>query len=311
MSEQITQSTLSRKTDQRSSENSTSRVRTKSAFPKWLRKPIILNGKRKEVEQYLRLGNLHTVCEEARCPNRNECFASGTATFLIMGDICSRNCLFCNIKSGTPQPLDPDEPGRLLGAVKKMGLSYVVITTVTRDDLDDGGAEYIAKIISILKRNINRIKVEILVPDFMGNMKSIQTVLSSRPDVFSHNIETVHSTFLKIRPEADYDTTLRVLNYAAQNSEGILIKSGFMVGLGESEKQVVSLMEDLRRSHVTILTIGQYLQPTQNQVAVKEIITPERFDRYQTIAKELGFTQVFSGPFVRSSYRAHEVFNNE
>ena len=311
MSEQITQSTLSRETDQHSSENSSRRVRKKSAFPKWLRKPIILNGKRKEVERYLRLGNLHTVCEEARCPNRNECFASGTATFLIMGDICSRNCLFCNVKPGTPKPLDPEEPERLSDAVRKMGLSYVVITTVTRDDLDDGGAEHIAKTISMLKRNIHGIRVEILAPDFKGSTKPIQSVLSSQPDVFGHNIETVYSIFSKIRSAADYDTSLQVLNYAAQNSGGCLIKSGFMVGLGETEKEVTSLMENLRRSHVTILTIGQYLQPTKKQVEVKEIITPERFDLYKKIAEELGFAQVFSGPFVRSSYRAYEVFNNE
>ena len=311
MSEQITNNTLSRTTDQHSSENSVSRVRKKSAFPKWLRKPIILNGKRKEVEKYLRLGSLHTVCEEAKCPNRNECFASGTATFLIMGDICSRNCMFCNVKSGIPRPLDPDEPERLADAVKKMDLSYVVITTVTRDDLEDGGAAHIAKTISHLKRNNNRIKVEILVPDFRGNMRSVETVLSGKPDVFGHNIETVSSVFSTIRPEADYNTSLQVLMHAAQNSNGIFIKSGFMVGLGETEKEVVSLMEDLRRSRVTIVTIGQYLQPTKNQVALKEIITPAQFEKYHMTGKELGFSQVFAGPFVRSSYRACDVFNNE
>lgn len=311
MNEQITNNTVSRKINQRSSENSLRGSGKKSAFPKWLRKPIILNGKRKEVEKYLRLGNLHTVCEEAKCPNRNECFASGTATFLIMGDICSRNCLFCNIKPGTPLPLDPGEPERLLDAVKKMGLSYVVITMVTRDDLDDGGAEHIAKTISILKRSINRIKVEILVPDFKGKMKSISTVLSVKPDVFSHNIETVSSIFSKIRPEADYDVSLQVLSHAAQNSKDILIKSGFMVGLGETEKEVISLMKDLRKSHVAILTIGQYLQPAKNLVRVEEIVTPAQFELYRMIAGELGFTHVSSGPFVRSSYRASEVFNNE
>ena len=311
MNEQITQRTLSRETDRRSSEKSLRRVRKKSAFPKWLRKPIMPNGKRKEVERYLKLGNLHTVCEEAKCPNRNECFASGTATFLIMGNLCSRNCLFCNVKHGIPQPLDTDEPERLSDVVEKMGLSYVVITTVTRDDLDDGGAEHIAKTISMLKRNIYGIRVEILAPDFKGSHKPVQSVLSSRPDVFGHNIETVYSIFSKIRPGADYDTSLQVLNNAAQHSGGCLIKSGFMVGLGETEKEVISLMKDLRRSHVTILTIGQYLQPTKKQVAVKEIITPARFERYQSIAEKLGFTHVFSGPFVRSSYRAHEVFNND
>ncbi len=299
-----------RKNIQNFTESPTRLIRKKSVFPKWLRKPILLNGKRREVEKYLRQGNLHTVCEEAKCPNRNECFASGTATFLIMGDLCTRNCLFCNIKHGTPLPLDPDEPDRLLDAVKKMGLSYVVITTVTRDDLEDGGADHIAKTISILKRNINGIKVEVLVPDFNGNMTSVLTVLSSMPDVVNHNIETVPSIFPQIRPEADYTVSLQLLRYAAENSNGACIKSGFMVGLGETENEVISLMEDLRKSHVSILTVGQYLQPTNNQVEVKEVITPIQFDRYKKIGSELGFSRVFSGPFVRSSYRAAEVFNN-
>lgn len=304
------QLTRTRSNTQDSSENPLVQVKEKSTFPKWLRKPIVAYGKRREVEKYLKQGNLHTVCEESKCPNRSECFASGTATFLIMGNICTRNCLFCNIKHGKPLPLEPDEPNRLLDAVKKMGLSYVVITTVTRDDLEDGGADHIAKTISVLKRNINGINVEVLIPDFNGNMKSVVTVLSNQPDVFSHNIETVPSIFPKIRRVADYAVSIQILRDAAENSNDIFIKSGFMVGLGETENEAISLMEDLRKSHVSILTIGQYLQPTKNQVEVKEFITPAQFERYKKIGNELGFSQVFSGPFVRSSYRAAEVFNN-
>ena len=305
------QLTHTRKNIQNYTENQTGRIRKKSAFPKWLRKPILLSGKRREVEKYLRQDNLYTVCEEAKCPNRNECFANGTATFLIMGDICTRNCLFCNIKHGTPQPLDPHEPGRLVNAVKKMRLSYVVITTVTRDDLLDGGADHIAKTISLLKRNIRGIKVEVLVPDFNGNMTPVLTLLSNQPDVFSHNIETVPSIFPGIRPDANYAVSLQLLGNAAENSTNISIKSGFMVGLGETENEAISLMEDLRKSQVSILTIGQYLQPTKNQVKVKEVITPAQFERYKNIGNELGFSRVFSGPFIRSSYRAAEVFANE
>lgn len=311
MSEQIAHTIQFGRIDYRLNKNSFRHDGNKSAFPKWLRKTIVLNGKRKKVERYLKQGNLNTVCEEAKCPNRNECFAAGTATFLIMGDICSRSCLFCSVTSGTPRPLDSNEPERILDAVKKIGLSYVVITSVTRDDLKDGGAEHIAQTISLLKRNCIGIRVEILVPDFKGNCTSVETVLNSRPDVFAHNIETVSPIFSKIRPGADYNSSLLVLKHAAQHSSGVFIKSGFMVGLGETEQEVISLMKDLRASNVTILTIGQYLQPTERDIRVKEIITPVQFERYKTIAKELGFTRVFSGPFVRSSYRACEIYNNE
>ena len=286
-------------------------VERKSAFPQWLRKPIPRHGKRKAVQECIRQNSLHTVCDEARCPNRNECFGSGTATFLIMGDICCRNCRFCSVSHGTPQPLDPQEPARLLDAVTNMKLSYVVITMVTRDDLGDGGAQHMARTISLLKRERSGVRVEVLVSDFKGDTAPVLAVLCARPDVFGHNIEAVPSVFEKIRPQADYAASLRVLRYAAQNSGGALIKSGFMVGLGEMEEEVVALLQDLYRSNVSMITIGQYLQPTKNQTPVSAIITPQQFERYGSLAREMGFESVFAGPFVRSSYRAAEVFKNE
>lgn len=301
---------LTAKKAQNSSMGSIRSIRKKTNFPKWLHKPIPLTGQKHTVEKYLRDDSLHTVCEEAQCPNRNECFASGVATFLIMGDTCTRNCSFCNIKHGNPLPLDAQEPERLSHAVKNLGLSYVVITSATRDDLEDGGAEHISKTITLLKRTIYGINVEVLVPDFGGNMTACERVIASNPDVFSHNIETVPSLFSQIRPEAKYTLSLQILRTAAEIGHDITIKSGFMVGLGETEKEVILLMQDLRESRVSILTIGQYLQPSKKQVPVKEFITPDQFDRYHMIALELGFSQAHAGPFVRSSYNAAEIYNH-
>jgi len=278
------------------------------AFPQWLRKPIPRRGKRKLVEEYIRQSGLHTVCDEARCPNRAECFGAGTATFLVLGDVCTRNCRFCSVSHGTPLPPDPLEPARILDAATRMKLSYVVITMVTRDDLADGGAGHIAQIISLLRRENSTVTVEVLVSDFGGDMVPVQSVLAAQPAVFGHNIEAVPSVFKKIRPRADYETSLRLLAYAAQNSTGALIKSGFMVGLGETESEVVALLADLRRSQVAAVTIGQYLQPTKNQTPVAGIITPDQFERYASCARKMGFASVFAGPFVRSSYRAAEAY---
>ncbi len=289
--------------------NHTGLVYKRSNFPKWLRKPVGSIGKKIFIEKCLRDRRIHTVCEEAKCPNRNECFSKGTATFLIMGDICTRNCSFCGIKHGTPMPLELNEPERICDAVKKMELSYVVITSVTRDDLKDGGAHHFAETIRLLKQSISGIKVEVLVPDFRGCMSSITDVLDKGPDVFNHNIETVPRIFSKIRPEADYTHSLEIIYMAAKYSKHTPIKSGFMVGLGESEMEVISLMRDLRKSQVNVLTIGQYLQPSEKQVRVNEYIPLKQFKRYGMIAKELGFLKVYSGPFIRSSYNAAEIIN--
>lgn len=278
----------------------------RKAMPKWLKRPIGTAGKKVLVEKSLRKSSLHTVCEEAKCPNRGECFSGGTATFLVMGDVCTRNCLFCSVKGTSPQPLDKEEPQNILKAVQEMALSYVVLTSVTRDDLDDGGASHIAKIVSALKEGVEKITVEVLVPDFNGDKKSIDKVLESKPHVFNHNIETVRSVFNRIRPEGDFDLSLDVLKYVHDNSP-IPVKSGFMVGLGETEEEVVSLLKELHSLGVTIVTIGQYLRPSKEQVEVSEFVTPEQFERYSELAKEIGIKNVFAGPFVRSSYKAAEV----
>ncbi len=279
-----------------------------SRFPKWLRKTIPTRGKKNVLEDWLKQHKLHTVCEEAKCPNRCECFAQGTATFLIMGAVCTRNCLFCNISHGTPAQLDTKEPEQLCAVIKKMGLSYVVITTVTRDDLEDGGAEHIIKTITFLKRNIEGIIIEVLVPDFGGNMKACAAVATGGLDVFSHNIETVPSLFSKIRPGAEYARSLQILRTAAKSARAGIVKSGFMVGLGETEPEVLSLMKDLRESGVSVLTIGQYLQPSQNQIPVQEFITPQKFEHYRLQGLTLGFKQIEAGPFVRSSYGAKNTY---
>ncbi len=277
-------------------------------FPQWLRKPIPARGKKGVLEDQLQQHRLHTVCEEAKCPNRCECFAEGTATFLIMGAVCTRNCLFCNISHGAPEPLDTKEPERLCSVVKKMGLAYVVITMVTRDDLDDGGAAHIIKTITLLKHTIPEIIVEVLVPDFGGNMQACATVAAGGADVFSHNIETVHSLFSGIRPDAKYSRSMQILRTASVCKHPVTVKSGFMVGLGEKESEVISVMRELRASGVSILTIGQYLQPSQEQIPVREFITPQQFDRYRQLGLDLGFTQVESAPFVRSSYGAKNSY---
>lgn len=225
-----------------------------------------------------------------------------------MGTICTRNCCFCNITYGTPSSLDVNEPNKICEIVKLMKLSYVVLTSVTRDDLDDGGAMHMAEIINKLKDSIPNIKVEALIPDFKGNFNALTYVLESKPDVLNHNIETVRSLFQKIRPQANYDLSLELLHYAADSDYDIAVKSGFMVGLGETEDQVIELMEDLKRSNVTIITIGQYLQPSSNQVRVKEFITPEQFNHYRLLGRKIGFGKVFAGAFVRSSYKAENTF---
>ena len=280
--------------------------KVRKPFPAWLKKPIGVSGKKTLVEQTLRDGSLHTVCEEAGCPNRTECFSCGTATFLVMGDICTRNCLFCSVNGGVPLALDKKEPQRILDAVLAMNLSYVVITSVTRDDLADGGSLHIAEIVELLTRSINEIKVEVLVPDFGGNENLIMNIIKSKPFVFNHNIETVRSVFDRIRPEADFDRSLEVLRFVKSNSD-IPVKTGFMVGLGETVSEVESLIDEVQETGVSILTIGQYLQPSRNQVPVVEFINPEQFSYYSNYAKKRGIQNVFSGPFVRSSYKAAEA----
>lgn len=284
--------------------------REKTGFPPWLRKSISLPGKKEAVKKCLAETSLHTVCEEARCPNRHECFSRGTATFLIMGDTCTRSCLFCSVRHGIPAELDISEAARICDTASLLTLQYLVITSVTRDDLPDGGAPFFAQVISLIKNKIPGITIEVLVPDFKGSASAIETVLCAGPDVFGHNMETVRSLFGLIRPEADYTQSLQVLSVAAQNCKRIPVKSGFMLGLGESEREVISLMRDLGEAGVKILTIGQYLQPSKKCAPVKEFVHPRRFEFYEALARDLGFSEVSAGPFVRSSYQAEKLYNN-
>jgi lipoic acid synthetase len=273
--------------------------------PAWLRRPIPTAGRKGDVEQTIAGEALHTVCAEAKCPNRGECYGAGTATFLIMGDTCTRSCAFCAINHGSPQPLDTDEPERICRTVARLGLRYVVITSVTRDDCPDGGAGHFARTIALLKQRVADVRVEVLIPDFGGSEQALQAVLDSRPDVLNHNLETIPRLYSRIRPQAQYERSLELL---ARASRSTLTKSGIMVGLGETEDEVLSVMKDLRAAGCSLMTIGQYLQPTSGQVAVVEYVTPQQFDRYTRLGHELGFRQVVAGPFVRSSYRAAEIF---
>ena len=261
-----------------------------------------------KVKSILEETALHTVCEEARCPNLGDCFSAGTATILILGEICTRDCGFCAVQHGLPVALDEAEPERVAQAVKRMGLQYVVITSVTRDDLEDGGASHFAKTIQAIRSLDQRVKVEVLVPDFGGESSSLSTVLNEGPDVLNHNIETIQRLYPEVRPQADYLRSLHLLKIAKGSYPHILTKSGFMLGLGETEGEVIHLLQDLREVGCDFLTIGQYLQPRPDRLPVVRYIPPEQFEEYQKIGIEKGFKSVASGPFVRSSFHASQMF---
>jgi len=254
--------------------------------------------------------DLHTVCEEARCPNLGECFSRGTATFLILGNICTRNCGFCAVEHGDPVPADEKEAEKVAQAVEKMGLRYVVVTSVTRDDLPDGGASHYAKTIQAIREVDGSAKVEVLIPDFQGDPSSLAMVLDASPDVLNHNIETVPRLYSIVRPEADYRRSLQLLKRSKDCYPDILTKSGFMLGLGEKEEEVLRLMEDLKGAGCDFLTIGQYLQPRSDRLPVIQYVPPEEFDEYKKIGREMGFKSVASGPFVRSSFHAYQLFED-
>jgi lipoic acid synthetase len=277
--------------------------------PAWLRVRAPAGENYTKVKQSLRSLNLHTVCEEARCPNISECWEAGTATIMIMGDICSRGCRFCAVNSGKPVLLDTGEPERVAKAIKEWGLRYVVITSVCRDDLEDGGAEHIAKTIKAIKLLCPTIIVESLIPDFRGDDGSIIKIVKSEPEVISHNIETVLRLTPKVRDaRASYEQSLSVLKKIKDINSLIYTKSSIMLGLGESEEEVIQTIVDLRSVGVSILTIGQYLQPTPKHLPLIEFISPEKFNWFREIAERMGFVYVASGPLVRSSYRAGEFF---
>jgi lipoic acid synthetase len=277
--------------------------------PAWLRVRAPAGENYTKVKQSLRSLNLHTVCEEARCPNISECWGTGTATIMIMGEICSRGCRFCAVNSGKPVLLDTGEPERVAKAIKEWGLRYVVITSVCRDDLEDGGAEHIAKTIKAIKLLCPTIIVESLIPDFRGDDGSIIKIVKSEPEVISHNIETVLRLTPKVRDaRASYEQSLSVLKKIKDINSLIYTKSSIMLGLGESEEEVIQTIMDLRSVGVSILTIGQYLQPTPKHLPLIEFIAPEKFNWFREIAERMGFVYVASGPLVRSSYRAGEFF---
>ena len=271
--------------------------------PAWLKKTInpAAIG---EMETLLRSLKLHTVCEGATCPNRGECFKAGTATFMILGDICTRNCRFCAVGKGRPLAPDPEEPRHVADAAEALGLSHIVITSPARDDLPDGGAAHFAASIAMLKSRIPGCTVEVLIPDFQGDADALDTVALAHPDIINHNIETVPSLYAAVRPMARYDRSLELLKRVGE--KGIHSKSGLMVGLGETKAAVLAVMDDLSAAGCRMLTIGQYLQPSRDHLPVAAYITPEQFDDYARIAKEKGFLSVASGPFVRSSYHAAE-----
>lgn len=253
-------------------------------------------------------GQLHTVCQEANCPNQFECFSARTATFLILGATCTRNCRFCNIGDGQPGPLDPDEPRRVAEAADRMNLRYVVVTSVTRDDLEDGGAGHFAATIQALREKIPGVQVEVLIPDFQADESALETVLKARPDVLNHNMETVRRLYPGVRPQADYDRSLELLARVKTIDRSIPAKSGIMLGLGETEEEVRQTIADVYGTGCRMLTIGQYLQPTPQHLTVVDFIPPEEFERWRRFALDVGFEKVASGPFVRSSYHAGEMF---
>lgn len=257
---------------------------------------------------FLEDSSINTVCESADCPNIGECFSKKTATFMIMGNICTRGCRYCSVPKGKPYPLDKDEPKKIANAVEKLGLKYVVITSVTRDDVEDGGAIHFANTIKEIKKLSENIKVEILVSDFLGNEKAIKTVIDSNPDVCGHNIETIPRLYKKIRPKADYKRSLNILKKAKEINKSLITKSGIMVGLGESEKEVIEVMHNLRDVDCDIMTIGQYLRPSKKHVEVAEYIKPQQFKKYEEMAYIMGFKYVASQPLVRSSYHAEEAY---
>ena len=279
--------------------------------PPWLKKRLPPFEDLVKVKSILDSAQLHTVCEEARCPNLGECFSKGTATLLILGRICTRNCGFCAVAHGVSAPLDEEEPKKVAQAVIKMGLQYVVITSVTRDDLPDGGASHFAKTIQAIRALDRGIKIEVLIPDFKGDLSSLVTVLKEDPDVLNHNIETIPRLYQEVRPRADYRRSLDLLKRAKEKDPRAVTKSGFMLGLGETEKEVYSLLQDLSEVGCDFLTIGQYLQPRPDRLPVVRYIPPEEFEGYKKIGEEMGFKSVASGPFVRSSFHAAQMFENQ
>lgn len=279
-------------------------------FPSWLHRKLPKGSNLWKTGDVLSENRLHTVCEEARCPNLLECWSKKTATFLVMGKTCTRNCGFCDIDfSRDPKSLEADEPERVADSVLQLGLKHVVITMVARDDLEDGGAAHLAQVIAAIRQKAPESTIEVLTSDFSGNLAALQCVLKAAPDIFNHNIETVRELTPRVRHKATYDRSLQILKYVKDHSS-ILTKSGIMLGLGEKEEQVHEALQDLKNAGVSIVTLGQYLQPNQKKLIVKAFVTPEQFKAYELYGNSIGISHIYAGPFVRSSYNAAEVFKN-
>ncbi|MDH3815488.1 MAG: lipoyl synthase [Acidobacteriota bacterium] len=277
------------------------------ALPAWIRSRRMQLGELHQIKKRMRTGGLHTVCEEARCPNRSECFARGTATFLINGRVCTRNCSYCSITHGRPAALDPDEPWQLVKAVVEMGLEHVVITAVDRDDLADGGAGGFVACIEGLRELDRPPAIEVLTPDLRGDLPLVDRIIDAGPEVYNHNVETVPRLYRQVRRSGRYEWAMEVLGRVAERAPQMTRKSGLMVGLGETRDEIVEVLGDLRNAGCQVVTIGQYLQPTKKQIEVARYWSPEEFEDLDEAGTALGL-EVFAGPFVRSSYRAEEAF---
>ncbi len=277
-------------------------------LPPWFKKkvpdPRVLASMRSLFDEL----SLHTICENALCPNLGDCFSNRTATFLLLGDICTRNCTFCAVKKGVPCPVDEKEPQHLAEAVEKLGLRHVVITSVTRDDLPDGGAAHFARTIARLQEKDKALTVEVLIPDFGGSLRSLKMVVDAHPDVINHNLETVPRLYPQVRPKADFQRSLRLLGQARELDSHIVTKSGLMVGLGETRDELLQAMEELRKVNCDLLTIGQYLQPSAHHHPVVRYVSPEEFVEYESLGKAMGFCDVASVPLVRSSFNAAQLY---
>ena len=278
-----------------------------TAFPIWLHKRASHSPRVQELRQLLAGQELRKVCQDARCPNMGECFAAGTATFMILGDKCTRGCAFCAVIAGTPGPPDPAEPLRVARVAGNLSLKHVVVTSVTRDDLPDGGAGHFAATVRAIRQALPGSTIEILTPDFRGNPVAVDIAAASGPDVYNHNLETVPRLYPRVRPGADYRRSLSLLARVKGQHPGLLTKSGLMVGLGEEPEELAGVMKDLREAGCNFLTIGQYLQPGPLQLPVHQLVDPEQYRWYRRQGLALGFKEVAAGPFVRSSYRAHEM----
>jgi lipoyl synthase len=284
---------------------------TLQSLPSWLVKPFPKGKRPVGVSRILSRWRLNTVCRSALCPNLCECFSQGTATFMIMGNICTRDCLFCAVAGGIPKPLEADEPTRLAHAVKDLGLNHIVVTSVTRDDLPDGGASHFAETIAAIRKVNPHTTVEVLIPDFKGSQSSVEAVVRANPDIFAHNLETAPDLYKKVRPKANYHRSLNVLKSAKGLNRDIYTKSGMMLGLGETEEEIIAVMQDLRQINCDFLTLGQYLSPSENHLPVNKFISPEKFEDLARVGQKMGFRGIASAPFVRSSYHAKELLINK